>query len=66
MTCKKIPYERRRGAVRARRRQPGKKGLRPYRCPTCGYWHLGHLPAAIIAGDVGRGDVYPGRLVDRR
>jgi rubrerythrin len=24
--------------------------LRPYECVVCGYWHVGHLPARVIAG----------------
>jgi hypothetical protein len=24
--------------------------LRPYQCGECGYWHVGHLPARVIAG----------------
>jgi hypothetical protein len=24
--------------------------LRPYECADCGYWHVGHLPARVIAG----------------
>ncbi|HEV3167851.1 MAG TPA: hypothetical protein VGZ22_27870 [Isosphaeraceae bacterium] len=25
-----------------RKRKSGGKGLRPYRCPHCGNWHVGH------------------------
>jgi len=24
--------------------------LRPYECVECRYWHVGHLPARVIAG----------------
>jgi hypothetical protein len=33
-------------------------GLRAYKCATCGFFHLGHLPANIRHGFVGRGEVY--------
>lgn len=36
-----------------RLRQSGDKGSRPYRCPEGnGLWHVGHLPDAVIRGDV--------------
>jgi hypothetical protein len=41
----KVPYMSRREArsrVRHGRNQDGT--LRPYRCPFCGAWHLGHKP----------------------
>lgn len=24
--------------------------LRPYRCDQCGYWHVGHIPRAVLQG----------------
>jgi hypothetical protein len=24
--------------------------LRPYECPTCGLWHVGHLPDDVVRG----------------
>ena len=35
--CKKIAYQSRRDAGLA----PGRYG-KPYRCPRCGMWHVGH------------------------
>lgn len=32
--------------------------LRPYQCPECGLWHIGHLPQAVLRGEVGRSDYY--------
>lgn len=34
-------------------------GLHPYRCGD--FWHLGHLPRAVIAGDITRDDIPPRR-----
>lgn len=25
-------------------------GIRPYRCPDCGLWHVGHLPHDVRGG----------------
>ena len=34
-------------------------GLRPYRCDAIpGYWHLGHKPAAVMAGTKTAREVY--------
>lgn len=33
-------------------------GMNAYECPTePGWWHLGHLPAAVIRGERGRSDL---------
>lgn len=32
--------------------------LRPYRCPTCDAFHIGHLPAAVLRGDVSAREHY--------
>lgn len=34
-------------------------GLHPYRCGD--FWHLGHLPRAVIAGALTRDDIQPRR-----
>lgn len=46
MTCPtgKIIYDSRQAAVAFAKRSKagaGEKGNRPYRCPECGWWHLG-------------------------
>lgn len=42
----KIVYETRKAAINAlKRSHNGGNGLRPYRCPYCESWHLGHPPA---------------------
>lgn len=45
-----------RGAKMMRRVLRG-ESLAVYECQFCEYWHLGHLPAAIISGELGR-DIY--------
>lgn len=57
--CEKIRYGSKRAAKRARRRISD-LGLRPYRCLSCdgAPWHLGHLPARILQGEVSRAEVY--------
>jgi hypothetical protein len=32
--------------------------LRPYECAGCGYWHVGHLPARVIAGRIAATEYY--------
>ena len=41
-------------------------GLRPYRCPRCGLWHVGHLPAEVRAGAWTADEHYLDRLPWRR
>jgi hypothetical protein len=46
--CGKHCYETKRDAKRAARRlHPGSR-LNPYRCGR--WWHIGHLPAPVVAG----------------
>lgn len=48
-TCDKIAYHTRSDAKKAARWVQSKFGrMRPFRCPDCGMWHIGHLPAAVI------------------
>lgn len=35
--------------------------LRPYRCPGCGHWHLGHLPDVVRHGHATATDIYGAR-----
>lgn len=47
-TCAKVAYQSRSDAKKAARFVRVAHGrMRPYRCPTCGFWHIGHLPASI-------------------
>lgn len=61
--CRKWKFETRAEAKIARRgiygrRTPGRDGpLSIYRCVECDFLHLGHLPAAVRAGEVDR-DTY--------
>lgn len=61
MRCAKVGYERRRFAHQAAKRlklNTGTRGVRPYACPACGLWHVGHLPAATKAGVLSSDAVY--------
>lgn len=54
MTCGKRNFFTKAEAKRAARAFESRNGkLRPYRCGEA--WHLGHLPARIVQGEVGRG-----------
>lgn len=39
----------------------GSPGNRPYVCPRCDYWHIGHKPTAAVLGQAAASDVYRGR-----
>lgn len=36
----------------SRIRRTNGEHLRPYRCPYCELWHVGHLPGAVIRGEL--------------
>lgn len=55
--CGKRQYPTRRAARKAARTIPSDGHLNAYRCGR--YWHLGHLPAAVIAGELSRADINP-------
>lgn len=55
--CGKVAYLTRRDAARARRRFSA-RSIRPYKCASCGLWHLGHLPQAAVYGLAAANDVY--------
>lgn len=56
--CGKYRFVSRSAAKRARRRMSNPHGLNAYECPTePGWWHLGHLPAAVVRGERGRSDL---------
>lgn len=42
-------------AMRARKRG---EHCRPYRCPRCDLIHIGHLPPAVVAGEVSATEFY--------
>jgi hypothetical protein len=31
---------------------------RPYRCPHCDLWHVGHVPTPVIRGEITANDFY--------
>lgn len=41
-------------------------GLRPYRCPSCGLWHVGHLPPEVRVGLWSADEHYLDRIPWRR
>lgn len=50
-SCTKVAYENRTDAKKsARFLKPAFGAMRPYRCETCGFWHIGHLPGAVVRG----------------
>lgn len=60
-TCGKIRYLTKGAAKRQARRMKGRIGrLNAYRCPA-GFWHLGHLPKAVIRGEISRAEIRPRR-----
>lgn len=55
--CGKLAHPDRKAAKRARTRM-GDHKLSAYPCPDgTGYWHLGHLPKAVVWGDVDRSEL---------
>lgn len=58
--CGKVGYLCRRDAKHIAR-QLGHRGLSTYRCPDSGYWHLGHLPKRVIAGEMSRDEIRGGQ-----
>lgn len=49
-----------RQVARTLRKQGDERLMSPYRCEHCGLVHIGHLPAAVRAGEVTRGEYYSG------
>jgi len=47
----KVQYPTRKEARHAARHLPGEK-LGTYRCPFCGWFHVGHIPQRVRAGEV--------------
>jgi predicted RNA-binding Zn-ribbon protein involved in translation (DUF1610 family) len=35
-------------------------GVRPYVCPSCGFWHVGHLPPEVMRGELTADEHYLG------
>lgn len=53
--CGKRGYQTRadaKKALRHHRKRGFSRGVRPYECPACGFWHLGHVPYAVKVGFV--------------
>jgi hypothetical protein len=64
-TCpsgKIVYYSRKQAREHSRRisNQTGK--MRPYQCPECDNWHIGHLPRAVRQGEVAADEYYRGEL----
>lgn len=60
----KIVYYSRKQAKEHARRISNKTGkMRPYECPSCQQYHIGHLPRVVREGGV-TADEYYGRGVD--
>jgi hypothetical protein len=59
--CGKQRYETKRDAKAHSRRIKGRRSgrLHPYKCG--GYWHFGHMPARVTAGDKTRNQIQPRR-----
>jgi hypothetical protein len=58
-TTGKRSYSTRKAARRSERQQRAAKGhMSTYQC-ECGWWHLGHLPAEVVAGHVTRDEIRP-------
>ena len=47
--CAKVRYLCRK---HAKQNKPKHQNLHAYKCPECGLWHLGHMPAKVKAGKV--------------
>lgn len=50
----KAQYDSKRAARTARRSIQTSEHLSIYRCPFCGYYHLGHKPKAVRSGEITR------------
>lgn len=62
MSCAKNGYDSRSHARKELNRMRGQgmrgEGLRPYKCLSCDFWHLGHLPRSVLKGRMTRRDIY--------
>lgn len=62
----KVAYPTRHDAKRQNKRiDGGHSKMRPYECPTCHLFHLGHLPAVVRLGDKSA-EAYYGRRTRMR
>ncbi len=52
--CRKRKLGSRKQAARVRRRQEdkGRIGMRPYQCPRCNAWHIGHGEDVLGESDI--------------
>lgn len=60
--CGKVAHPTRRVARRVAALYPTEH-LRPYRCAHCHWWHLGHLPPAVVRGIATADEIYHPREV---
>lgn len=62
--CGKVRYQSKRHAKAAIRRFQGRVGrLHPYKCAG-GFWHVGHMPPNLTAGQVARRE-FVDKVVER-
>lgn len=57
-TGKRMWSTRRRARTAARRVNPGEH-MSAYRCDGCGWFHIGHIPRAVVDGVIERSDLRP-------
>lgn len=60
-SCGKVAYLSRKAAKLngSKLHNGASKGrMRPYRCPVCDLWHVGHLPRVVIRGFMTAGEAY--------
>lgn len=59
--CGKVRFRSKSEAKRYIRRMKGRDGrMQAYRCGD--FWHIGHPPRALVAGDISRDEIKPRRL----
>lgn len=57
-TGKKMWSSRQQAKLVARRVNPGQH-MSAYRCEGCDWFHIGHMPQIVKAGDLDRGELRP-------
>lgn len=53
----KVGYRSRRDARKMVRKNSNLRGLNAYLCEVCKFWHLGHLPRQVKAGELDRAEL---------
>ena len=61
-TQKRAFFDRRAAKAAARsHRKAGTTNMHVYYCDLCSHWHIGHLPAAVVRGEVSTAEWYAQR-----